>query len=70
VWETTAGVRNEPLDLRVYNLAAMQSCKPDWERLRAVLTGTPKEPEKSRKAVEQPMRVQRSRRASKKTSIW
>ena len=25
-------MRNEPLDLRVYNLAAMQSCKVDWEK--------------------------------------
>lgn len=25
--------RNEPLDLAVYNLACMQSCKPNWEKL-------------------------------------
>lgn len=33
VWVPKSGVRNEPLDLRVYNLAAMQSLKPDWDRL-------------------------------------
>lgn len=26
-------VRNEPLDLRVYNLAAMKSLRPNWEKL-------------------------------------
>ena len=39
IWETTTGVRNEPLDLRVYNLACMQSCKPNWERLQGLLEG-------------------------------
>lgn len=33
VWVPKSGVRNEPLDLRVYNLAAMQSCKVDWGQL-------------------------------------
>lgn len=34
VWENIAAdKRNEPLDLRVYNLAIMQSCNPNWERL-------------------------------------
>lgn len=33
-------VRNEPLDLRVYNLAAMQSLKPDWPRLYDAVHGT------------------------------
>ena len=33
-------VRNEPLDLRVYNLAAMQSLKPDWPRLYDAIHGT------------------------------
>ena len=32
VWVPKSGVRNEPLDLRVYNLAAMQSCKVNWEK--------------------------------------
>jgi phage terminase large subunit GpA-like protein len=71
VWETTAGVRNEPLDLRVYNLAAMQSCRPDWERLQAALKGAPvKRSTESRIRVEQPARVKPSRRAAKHTSIW
>lgn len=46
VWQTVAkGIRNEPLDLRVYNLAAMQSLKPDWERLyNAIHEITPAKP--------------------------
>ena len=39
IWETTQGVRNEPLDLRVYNLAAMKSCHFDWNRLYEAVTG-------------------------------
>lgn len=39
IWETTPGVRNEPLDLRVYNLACMLSCNPDWARIKAALRG-------------------------------
>ena len=46
VWEPTAGIRNEPLDLRVYNLACMKSIKPDWERLEEVLTGNFVAPER------------------------
>jgi phage terminase large subunit GpA-like protein len=71
VWETTAGVRNEPLDLRVYNLAAMQSCKPDWERLQMAITGKPVRTEPAKQIKSEPQRVRRSsRRASKGTSIW
>jgi len=71
VWETTAGVRNEPLDLRVYNLAAMQSCKPDWERLQMAITGKPVKTEPAKQIKSEPQRVRRpSRRASKGTSIW
>lgn len=33
VWVHKSSVRNEPLDLRVYNLAAMQSYKADWGQL-------------------------------------
>ena len=39
VWIPKSGVRNEPLDLRVYNLAAMQSMKPDWGLLYEQLHG-------------------------------
>ena len=46
VWEPTQGVRNEPLDLRVYNLACMQSCRPNWDRLESLLTGVDSPAEK------------------------
>ena len=46
VWEPTQGVRNEPLDLRVYNLACMQSCRPNWDRLESLLTGVDSPEEK------------------------
>ena len=39
IWEPTARVRNEPLDLRVYNLACMNSIHPDWDRLAEVVKG-------------------------------
>ena len=50
VWENIAkDKRNEPLDLRVYNLAALRLLKPNFEalekRLKEVATGiktTPK----------------------------
>lgn len=42
-------VRNEPLDLRVYNLAAMQSCNPNWERLYDLLNSNKKPADKSSK---------------------
>ena len=34
IWVTTAGVRNEPVDLRNYNLACMKSLNVDWEKLK------------------------------------
>lgn len=38
VWENIAGdKRNEPLDLRVYNIACMQSINPNWEMLRKLI---------------------------------
>ncbi len=39
VWETTKNVRNEPLDLRNYNLACMKSLKPDWVKLEMLVNG-------------------------------
>ncbi|MCI7201227.1 terminase gpA endonuclease subunit [Megasphaera elsdenii] len=33
--------RNEPLDLRVYNLACLASISPDFSKLKALMTGTP-----------------------------
>lgn len=35
IWEPTKGVRNEPLDLRNYNLACIQSLKPYLDALAA-----------------------------------
>jgi phage terminase large subunit GpA-like protein len=63
--------RNEPLDLRVYNLACMMSCSPDWERLEAVVKGTPQQatavtvnPKK------RPAKRQVRKRTVKQTNIW
>lgn len=39
IWETTSGVRNEPLDLSVYNLACIRSLKPNWEKLKRLVEG-------------------------------
>lgn len=39
IWETTSGVRNEPLDLSVYNLACIRSLKPNWEKLKQLVEG-------------------------------
>lgn len=39
-WENIAkDKRNEPLDLAVYNLAAMKSLRVDWEQLQEAVTG-------------------------------
>lgn len=35
--------RNEPLDLRVYNLACLASISPDFSKLKALMIGTPTE---------------------------
>lgn len=41
-WENVAkDHRNEPLDLRVYNLACIQSINPDYEALRHLIAGGP-----------------------------
>ena len=37
IWETTTGIRNEPLDLRVYNLACMKSLNIDWKKQFSLL---------------------------------
>ena len=38
VWENIAGdKRNEPLDLRVYNIACMQSINPNWDMLKKLI---------------------------------
>lgn len=68
VWETTTGVRNEPLDLRVYNLACMQSCNPNWDRLKAVLTGASAPVQVEKKEKKAPKA--RVRRSTRQASIW
>ena len=63
--------RNESLDLRVYNLAAFESCKSyiPWEELRESLTGqkavTPEEPAQSKRNV-----TYTKTKTSKSVDIW
>lgn len=46
-WEpVTKDIRNEPLDIRVYNLACLKSINPDFEALKALVSGE-KSPKKS-----------------------
>ena len=68
VWEPTQGVRNEPLDLRNYNLACMKSLHPDWERIKKVLTEAPMEPEKPSQTVK--MAPRKPIKRSVNTNIW
>lgn len=46
--------RNEPLDLRVYNLACLASISPDFTKLKALMTGTPAEPDTRKKRHRRP----------------
>lgn len=39
IWVADRNIRNEPLDLRVYNLACMKSLRPDWAALDAIRNG-------------------------------
>lgn len=52
-WENIAkDKRNEPLDLKVYNLACLQSIKPSFEKLELMLkNGTETKSEPAPKAV-------------------
>lgn len=59
------GIRNEPLDLRVYNLACMRSCKPNWGRLQELVEGKPTEPKPQ---LEETVKKTTRKRASKKAS--
>nr|DAI12897.1 MAG TPA: terminase large subunit [Caudoviricetes sp.] len=68
IWEPTAGVRNEPLDLRVYNLACMNSIHPDWDRLAEVVRGGGHSATPEATSRKKPMR-KRVRRASKAADI-
>ena len=64
VWTNIApDKRNEPLDLRVYNLACLQSINPDWGRYREALNGIqPTEKKEKKKNADIPK--------SKQTSIY
>jgi phage terminase large subunit GpA-like protein len=46
--------RNEPLDLRVYNLACLASISPDFTKLKALMTGTQAEPDAHKKRHRRP----------------
>lgn len=62
-WEPIKGIRNEPLDLRNYNLACMQSLTPDWDALYRILHTKEGQQEK-------PLQRQENRRLSANTNIW
>ena len=76
VWEPTQGVRNEPLDLRVYNLACVQSCHVDWERLRCAVAGMeperpPAKPGSRIQPPKPPRQTGHARpRASRQMNVW
>ncbi|MBQ7477535.1 MAG: phage terminase large subunit family protein [Selenomonadaceae bacterium] len=67
IWETTTGIRNEPLDLRVYNLACMKSLNIDWKKQFSLL-----HPEGA--GTDEPTRKAPAREAwkpkSKQVNIW
>lgn len=72
-WEQVQGVRNEPLDLRVYNIACMQSIRPDWAKMYEAVNGQPqvREEKPAEKKTAEPMRIKSSsRRSSRQTNIW
>lgn len=68
VWETTKNVRNEPLDLRNYNLACMKSLKPDWVKLEMLVNGMSETEVK--RAVAKPQKKKAVYRAKKQVNIW
>lgn len=66
IWEPVGGVRNEPLDLRNYNLAAMRSLNIDWDHLKAInVNGTPPQEWKPKKKP-----AKRIVQATANTNIW
>lgn len=69
-WEPTGGVRNEPLDLRVYNLACMQSIKANWAKLEELVTGRQSQNSEKKTRVKEPSRIKRSARSSRQSNIW
>lgn len=68
VWETTKNVRNEPLDLRNYNLACMKSLKPDWGKLEMLVNGMSETEVK--RAVVKPQKKKAVYRAKRQVNIW
>lgn len=68
VWETTKNVRNEPLDLRNYNLACMKSLKPDWGKLEMLVNGMSETEVK--RAVAKPQKKKVVYRAKRQVNIW
>lgn len=68
VWETTKNVRNEPLDLRNYNLACMKSLKPDWVKLEMLVNGMSET--EIKRAVAKPQKKKAVYRAKRQVNIW
>lgn len=68
VWETTKNVRNEPLDLRNYNLACMKSLKPDWGKLEMLVNGMSETEVK--RAVAKLQKKKAVYRAKRQVNIW
>lgn len=66
IWQPTKGVRNEPLDLRVYNLGCMLSVNPQWDELQTIM----KQPAQEAAVRKEPPKPARKRRVSKQTNIW
>lgn len=68
VWETTKNVRNEPLDLRNYNLACMKSLKPDWDKLEMLVNGMSET--EIKRSVAKPQKKKAIYRAKRQVNIW
>lgn len=64
IWDPTQGVRNEPLDLRNYNLACLQSLEIDWDKLEGVEAARDAKDSATKK------RKKKARKAYSQTSIW
>lgn len=68
VWETTKNVRNEPLDLRNYNLACMKSLQPDWVKLEMLVNGMSEI--EIKRSVAKPQKKKVVYRAKRQVNIW
>ncbi len=64
IWDPTQGVRNEPLDLRNYNLACLQSLEIDWDKLEGAAAAPDTKDSAPKK------RNKKARKAYSQTSIW